>query len=75
MTQAQGPTRTPQEALADLALRGVSIAEFARQHSLNYATVYQVLHGPKKGVRGEAHRAAVLLRLKAGVIEAAGESS
>lgn len=73
MTNAQGPVlRTPEEALTDLDRRGVSIAAFARGHALKYATVYQVLHGKKKGLRGEAHRAAVLLGLKAGVIEAQG---
>ncbi|WP_309261567.1 DNA-binding protein [Lysobacter arvi] len=43
---------------------GVNIAEFARTHGLNRDTVYQVLSGAKKGRRGEAHRAAVLLGLK-----------
>lgn len=70
MKNAQGlGIRTPAEALADLDRRGVSIAAFARDHDLSYMTVYQVLHGKKKGLRGEAHRAAVLLRLKEGVIE------
>jgi gp16 family phage-associated protein len=70
MKNAQGlGVRTPAQALADLDRRGVSIAAFARDHDLPYGTVYQVLHGKKKGLRGEAHRAAVLLRLKEGVIE------
>ena len=70
MPRAQGQViRTPEQALADLDQRGLSIAAFARRHGLKYATVYQVLHGQKKGLRGEAHRAAVLLGLKAGVIE------
>lgn len=61
--------RTPDQALADLSRRGTSIAGFARKHGLKYMTVWQVLHGQKKGLRGEAHRAAVLLGLKDGVIE------
>ncbi|MFC3549437.1 DNA-binding protein [Lysobacter cavernae] len=70
MTRAQGPAlKTPEEALADLDRRGVSIAAFARAHQLRYMTVYQVLHGGKKGLRGEAHRAAVLLGIKAGVVD------
>lgn len=70
MSNAQGPyIRTPEEALAELRGRGETIAAFARRHDLSYATVYQVLSGAKKGVYGEAHRAAVLLGLKAGVIE------
>jgi gp16 family phage-associated protein len=60
--------RTPQEARAELDERGVSIAAFARKHKLSDAIVYQVLSGKKKGRRGEAHRAAVLLGLKKGVV-------
>lgn len=61
--------RTPAQALADLQKRGVSIAAFARAHQLRYMTVYQLLHGLKKGRFGESHRAAVLLGIKDGVIE------
>ncbi|NBI37266.1 DNA-binding protein [Xylella taiwanensis] len=46
----------------------MSIAEFARQHGLNYWITCQVLRGLRKGKRGESHRAAVLLGLKEGVI-------
>jgi gp16 family phage-associated protein len=60
--------RTPQEARADLDKRGISIAAFAREHKLPDGIVYQVLSGKKKGRRGEAHRAAVLLGLKKGVV-------
>jgi len=45
------------------------MAEFARQHGLQRQTIYQLLSGAKKGRRGEAHRAAVLLGLKAGTAE------
>lgn len=65
--------RTPAQAREDLEAQGISIAQFARDHRLPYGTVYQVLTGDKKGRRGDAHRAAVLLRLKAGVIPTAPE--
>jgi len=66
-------TRTPEAARAHLERQGISVAEFARTHSLPYSTVYQVLTGDKKGRRGDAHRAAVLLGIKAGEIsDAAG---
>lgn len=55
-------------ALVRLEFEGLSIADFARQHGLRYETVYQVLTGQKKGRRGDAHRAAVLLGVKNGVI-------
>lgn len=48
---------------------GMSIAEFSRTHDLNPNLVSDLLAGRKKGLRGEAHRAAVLLGIKEGVID------
>lgn len=59
---------TPEQARRALDHQGVSIAEFARTHSLNKNLVSDLLNGRKKGRRGEAHRAAVLLGIKEGVI-------
>lgn len=65
-------TSTPQlltieQARAQLDARGESIAEFARRKNVNARAVYQLLYGEKKGRRGESHRAAVALGIKAGV--------
>ena len=62
---------TPEQARAALDMAGKSIAEFAREHSLDEPTVYQILAGRRKGRRGEAHRPAVLLGIKAGTDPAA----
>jgi hypothetical protein len=62
-------TVTPEQARADLDRRGISIAEFSRKHGLNKNLVSDLLNGRVKGRRGEAHRAAVLLGIKDGVIE------
>ncbi|MCK1791654.1 DNA-binding protein [Pseudomonas violetae] len=62
-------TITPEQARADLDRRGISIAEFSRKHGLNKNLVSDLLNGRIKGRRGEAHRAAVLLGIKDGVIE------
>jgi gp16 family phage-associated protein len=51
-----------------LVSQGLSTADFAKRHNLNPSTVYAVLNGQKKCLRGEAHRAAVLLGIKDGVI-------
>lgn len=59
---------TPEQARAALNQRGMSIAEFCRRHRLNKNMVSDLLAGRKKGLRGEAHRAAVLLGIKEGVI-------
>ncbi|MDD5443804.1 MAG: DNA-binding protein, partial [Pseudomonas fluorescens] len=37
-------------------------------HGVDPATTYQVLAGRKKGRRGEAHKVAVLLGMKEGII-------
>lgn len=60
---------TPEQARAALDRKGMSIAEFSRAHSLNKNLVSDLLNGRRKGRRGEAHRAAVLLGIKDGVIE------
>jgi gp16 family phage-associated protein len=61
-------TRTPAQAKAWLESQGKTIKEFADEHGLDRATTYQVLAGTKKGRRGEAHRAAVLLGIKEGTV-------
>ena len=53
--------------------KGLSAAQFARNHGLRASSVYHALYGTTKGHRGEAHRAAILLGLKRGVIEQEAE--
>ncbi|WP_045482691.1 helix-turn-helix domain-containing protein [Pseudomonas sp. StFLB209] len=48
---------------------GQTARGFAKQHGLSPSTVYAVLSGQSQCRRGEAHRAAVLLGIKDGVIE------
>lgn len=56
------------EAHRELDRRGISIAEFSRAHGLYSRLVSDLLAGHKKGLRVEAHRAAVLLYIKKGVV-------
>lgn len=44
--------------------RGVSVADWARQHGFSVQCVYDVLRGKTVGRRGEAHKVAVALRIK-----------
>lgn len=60
--------RTAAQAKAWLEHQGKSVQQFAREHGVDPATTYQVLAGRKKGRRGEAHKVAVLLGMKEGVI-------
>ncbi|WP_268799050.1 DNA-binding protein [Pseudomonas huanghezhanensis] len=59
---------TTEQARASLDRKGTSIAQFSRDHGLNKNLVSDILNGRKKGRRGEAHRAAVLLGIKDGEI-------
>lgn len=59
---------TPEQARAALDREGQSIAAFARSHGLNKNLVSDLLNGRKKGKRGQAHKAAVLLGIKEGVV-------
>ncbi|HMW69495.1 MAG TPA: DNA-binding protein [Nitrosomonas sp.] len=61
--------KTLKQAREELDKRGISMSKWARQHGLSEAIVRDVLRGDKKGVRGDAHKAAVLLGIKDGVIE------
>ena len=60
--------RTAAQAKAWLEHQGKSVQEFARENGVDPATTYQVLAGRKKGKRGEAHKVAVLLGMKDGII-------
>ena len=60
--------RTAAQAKAWLEYQGKSVQEFAREHGVDPATTYHVLAGRKKGKRGEAHKVAVLLGMKDGII-------
>ena len=57
------------EAKASIRHRGLTIREWAENHKLNPKTVFEVLSGRQKGHWGEAHRAAVILGIKDGIIE------
>lgn len=49
---------------ARFAAEGVSISEWARARGFNVVTVYRVLSGRSKALRGESHHIAVALGIK-----------
>ena len=63
---------TTEQARAELDRKGISLAEFCRRNDLNSNLVSDLLNGRKKGLRGKAHNAAVLLGIKVGTISAEG---
>ncbi|EMN0492986.1 DNA-binding protein [Pseudomonas aeruginosa] len=68
MADTYVPEQACQAARERLERKGISVKQFAEQNDLHVSTVYAVLNGQKKCLRGEAHRAAVLLGIKDGEI-------
>ncbi len=62
----QHSTRTLREARDIILDTGVSIAEWARINGFSGGLVYQVLDGKRKCLRGQSHKIAVALGVKAG---------
>ncbi len=60
--------KTRNQVRAELNRKGMSVAEWARLHKVSAAQTYQFLDGKKKGLRGQAHRIAVLLGVKDGIL-------
>lgn len=69
MHATYAPEQACQAARKRLELQGVSVKDFAIKNDLHPSTVYAVLNGQKKCLRGEAHRAAVLLGIKTSEIK------
>lgn len=61
--------KTAEEVRADLVRRGKSVRQVAKEIGVSERIVFDLLRGRIKGRRGQAHRAAVLLGMKDGVIE------
>lgn len=64
-----GFLRSLEEIEREFDRRGVSKADWAREHGIRPGVVYEIFSRRSSCKRGEAHRAAVLLGLKEGVIE------
>lgn len=58
--------RTAAEVIEEFKFRGISAAEWARVHGFKPCTVYQVLRSRDMPTRGQSHRIAVALGMKAG---------
>jgi gp16 family phage-associated protein len=60
--------KTADQVRAEFLAQGKTFMDFCRKHELNYYTVIDVLNGRSRAMRGDAHRAAVLLGMKDGRI-------
>ncbi|SNS05972.1 phage-associated protein, BcepMu gp16 family [Humidesulfovibrio mexicanus] len=60
--------RTSQDVKKEFERKGISVASWARANGFETNLVFEVLSGRKKGVRGQSHKIAVKLGLKAGEI-------
>lgn len=61
--------KTAAEIREDWYRRGLKASDWAKDNDVRARTVTDLLSGKAKGRWGDAHRAAVLLGLKDGVIE------
>lgn len=68
MAQNMTQVRNSEDARRELDRKGVTIRKFARNIGVSERIVYGVLQGRFKGRRGQAHKAAVLLGMKDGVV-------
>lgn len=63
--------KTTAQVKRDFRRRGVTVTAWAEKHGIHHQTVRDILDGKLKGHRGDAHKAAVLLGLKDGVLDEA----
>lgn len=56
--------QTPDTARAYVAAHGICLADMARYYRISRYALFDALRGKGRGVRGDRHRAAVLLGLK-----------
>lgn len=56
--------RTFEEVREEFRRKGVNVAEWAREHNFDPMTVYPILYGKRKCLRGESFRIAVELGVK-----------
>lgn len=70
-TPPSSPLKTVEQVRQEFAERGISKAQWAAKHKVNANLVYEILAGNsrRRCLRGQSHKVAVLLGIKAGVIE------
>lgn len=57
--------KTIQQVKEEFELRGEAISDWAEQEGFDKRNVYAVISGRNRGIRGESHKIAVRLGLKA----------
>ena len=67
MTTSQ-PLKTPDQVRAEFVEAGINMSAWARHNGFHRQAVVELLNGTRQGLRGETHRAAVALGLKAGYV-------
>lgn len=60
--------RTAPEAKVWLQYQGISVSQWAREHNVSAALVFEILSGRKKCHRGMSHNIAIQLGMKEGII-------
>lgn len=68
VTRNESQSSACTEALTRLREAGLTIPEWAIANGFSTSTVKAVLYGHNKGLSGEAHRVAVALGIKSGIV-------
>lgn len=66
---------TSQQVRERLRARGVTLAQWAREHNYRLVNVYRVMGGQYKGYFGQAYEIAVALGLKVAVDDESSDST
>ncbi len=57
-------TKTCQEVRDYFTMQGLTIRKWAKENNFHEKTVYEVIAGRRRGVRGQAHLVAIALGIK-----------
>lgn len=61
--------KTAEEVLVEFERHGITVTQWAHEHDVPRHAVFAALAGKTKGKHGNAHKVAVLLGIKDGVID------
>lgn len=65
MSTINKPTKTAEQVRKEFIAHGINVSEWARERQVSRFTVIDLLRGKRTGRRGEAHKVAIMLGLKA----------
>lgn len=65
MSTINQSTKTAEQVRKEFLAHGINVSQWARERKVSRFTVIDLLRGKRAGRRGEAHKVAIMLGLKA----------